>query len=89
MTAVDERVETIEHLDFEATCARSECSNPADWVIKCRNCAFGWTWCDGHLRQTIAIVDSSRHSIVCMQCGTRGRTHAALYEVLPVKGDQT
>jgi hypothetical protein len=53
MTAVDEELALVEHLDFEAPCSMPDCEDPARYSLACRFCADVSLGCEQHVRRLI------------------------------------
>jgi len=72
MIAVDERIKSIEHLDFEAPCAWVGFEETASHFAVCRGCCDTNLICDGHIRRLKALDVRGWH-IRCSRCPKRGR----------------
>jgi hypothetical protein len=69
VTAVDEQLEAIKHLDFRVPCFRTACDRDADWYVICRMCEHTFARCEQHLAKERAIVAANpRWGVGCMKC---------------------
>lgn len=89
MTAVDERVESIEHLDFAPPCEYQEPvpEHGAEVMARCRHCSHAVLLCETHCatwrEQIIRWVDRGA-AVTCLHCLRDSRSFDEACEVVPL-----